>query len=96
MNSSDKDEKIPDLTSVEVPKASGEKNLDEALAEEALFRTAQIAFGQTGLSVRLAALNTILSYTKAKPVTKLDVKSDSHDEWLRNAVAANEALVKKQ
>lgn len=79
---------IVDVSHVQVP------GTDEELAKEGLIALAKIALGPVGISTKLSALSTLLNFTKPKPVTKVDVKSDSHDEWLKQAVAAME--VKKE
>jgi hypothetical protein len=63
---------------------------DEALAKAALHEAAVLALGPTDNKTKLAAVNTVLAYTKQKPVTKIDTNLSAND-WLKEAVAANKA-----
>lgn len=76
-----------DLTSVQVP------STDEEMAKEGLIALAKIALGPVGTRTRIQALNTLLSFTKAKPVSSVNVKVDSHEDWLKQAIADNEQSI---
>lgn len=84
----DQEDYLIDLSNMVVPET------DEELAKAAVIEVAKIALAPVGARTKLAALNTLLTFTKQKPVAKLDVKSESHDEWLKSAIAANEKCFK--
>lgn len=64
---------------------------DEALAKEAIRAAATIALTPGGQRDRLVALNLVLQYTKAKPVTKTELAVKSPEAWLEEALAASKA-----
>lgn len=58
---------------------------DDEKAAQALHEACKMALGPTEKRVKLAAINTVLAYTKQKPVTKIDTNLTS-EKWLEAVV----------
>jgi hypothetical protein len=52
------------------------------MAEVALRTAMELALMPLQPAVRMSALNTVLSYTKAKPAQKTDLRVGSAEQWL--------------
>jgi hypothetical protein len=55
---------------------------DDEIAKAALIEVAAMALGPASEKTKIAALNTVLAYTKQKPATKVDAKINSLEAWL--------------
>jgi hypothetical protein len=62
---------------------------DEEKAKAALREACAMALGPIDNRTKMMALNTVLTFTKEKPVTKTDTKISSTEDWLRKAIEAN-------
>lgn len=58
---------------------------DDEKAAKALHEACKMALGPTEQRTKLAAINTVLTYTKQKPVTKIDTNLTS-EKWLEAVV----------
>lgn len=64
---------------------------DDAKAEQALKEAFKIALGPlTHAQTKLAALRTVLEYTKSKPETKSKVTLDTAEKWLAEVAAQDD------
>lgn len=61
---------------------------DEDMARECLREAFRIALSPGNAQTQMAAIRTVLEFTKAKPATKTDLTLKNHEAWL-NAVVAD-------
>jgi hypothetical protein len=70
----------PSAAPLEIPET------DEGKAALALHTAMTLALIPLAPAVRISALNTVLTYTKAKPAVRTDLKVSNAEQWLASVV----------
>jgi hypothetical protein len=60
---------------------------EAAMAEAALKEACKIALGPSEMRAKMAAINTVLSFTKSKPESKAKLTVSNAEEWLAQVAA---------